>query len=73
MKIEATWAGFQFLFALGPVGILIGLVLWARRRRNPDEPARANTPAPPATDIEADTPAPVGASSANVGAAGQAH
>jgi hypothetical protein len=54
VKIEATWAGFQFLFALGPLGILIGLVLWARRRRNQGEPPREETSAPRAAS--ADTP-----------------
>jgi hypothetical protein len=73
VKSEAAWAGFQFLFALGPVGVLTGLVLWLRRRRNRDEPPQANTAAPPATDTEAETPAPVAARSANAAVNGQPH
>lgn len=68
VKIEATWAGFQFLLAVGPIGVLIGLVVWARRRRTRGEPARVDTATAPVTDAE--TTGPVAAASAKVPANG---
>ncbi|WAC93043.1 hypothetical protein [Mycobacterium sp. Aquia_213] len=59
LKVEATLAGAQFLLALGPVGVLIALVLWARRRRaQDDEPARGAAEAtPPAATTSANAAA----------------
>ncbi|MEE3065036.1 MAG: hypothetical protein VYA67_13950 [Actinomycetota bacterium] len=69
LKVEAAWAGTQFLLGLGPLGVLIALVLWARRRRNNNEPAQPDTRAPNATDaeVEADGNVPVTAASAAAG------
>jgi hypothetical protein len=59
IKFEATWAGIQFLFALGPVGVVIGTILWLRGRRKRSEAAQAHTAAPPETNgaTRASTPA----------------
>jgi hypothetical protein len=73
LKVEATLAGFQFLLALGPLGIAIGLVLWARRRRTHSGPARRDATVPPATTTEIDKAAQVPATSANPAANGHAH
>ncbi|CQD18749.1 hypothetical protein BN1232_04328 [Mycobacterium lentiflavum] len=71
LKVEAAWAGTQFLLGLGPLGVLIALVLWARRRRNNNEPAQPDTRAPNATDTEVEAEAegnvPVTAASAAAG------
>ena len=68
-----TLAGFQFLLALGPLGIAIGLVLWARRRRTRGDSAHVDTTAPPATDTHIEMTAPVAATSANAAGNGHAH
>ncbi|WAJ43854.1 hypothetical protein OK015_22175 [Mycobacterium sp. Aquia_216] len=73
MKVEATLAGFQFLLALGPLGIAIGLVLWVRRRRTHGDPPRVEIATPPATDVATDTTAPVATTSANAAGNGHAH
>jgi hypothetical protein len=71
MKIEATLAGAQFLLALGPIGIAIALVLWARRRRNSDERAPTDTAAPHTAHAQAT--APVAKTPVNAAANGHAH
>ncbi|WP_139830074.1 hypothetical protein [Mycobacterium triplex] len=73
LKIQAAWAGTQFLLALGPLGVLIVLVLWARRRRNSDEPAQTDTAAAPATNAGTEESVPVTANSAAAAAQGPAH
>lgn len=64
LKIEAAWAGTQFLVALGPLGVLIVLVWWARRRRNSDEPAQTDSATAPATTAGTAENVPVTANSA---------
>ncbi|GLE50958.1 hypothetical protein [Mycobacterium montefiorense] len=68
LKIEVAWAGLQLLIALGSIGALVGLVVWARRRRTRGEPARVDTAAAPAVDGERS--APVGVTSAKAAANG---
>jgi hypothetical protein len=66
VRIEAAWAGVQFLAALAALGAAVGLVVWARRRRNRGGHAQllAGAAPPPA---EATVPEP--AASANPAAA----
>ncbi|MEE6137813.1 hypothetical protein SKC41_15955 [Mycobacterium sp. 050128] len=75
LKVEAAWAGTQFLLGLGPLGVLIALVLWARRRRNSNGPAQSDQRAPHAmdTEVEAEANAPVTAASAHAAGNGLAH
>jgi hypothetical protein len=68
VKVEATWAGFQFLLALGPLGVLIGLVLWLRRRRHQDEPSPERAAA--STSTNSHPPAPQTPTPANTAANG---
>jgi hypothetical protein len=58
LRIEAAWVGAQFLLALGTLGVLVGVVLQARRRRTGGRPARVDTATAPAADAEAAGPAP---------------
>jgi hypothetical protein len=65
VRIEGALAGLQFLLALGPLGVLIGLALWARRRRTHGESQQVDTAPPPVADTETETPAEVATTSAN--------
>lgn len=67
MKFEAAWAGIQFLFALGPIGVVIGIILWVRGQRK--RAAQAHTTAPAATDAATEAPTPVTAGAAANGLA----
>ncbi|MEZ0352995.1 hypothetical protein [Mycobacterium sp. pR1184] len=67
MKFEATWAGIQFLFALGPIGLMIGIVLWVRGQRN--RAAQAHPGAPAGTEAATESPTPVAAGAAANGLA----
>ncbi|BBY25290.1 hypothetical protein [Mycobacterium stomatepiae] len=71
MKIEATLAGVQFLLALGPAGVAIALVWWARRRRNSGERAPTDESAPHIADAEAT--ATTAKTPVNAAANGHAH
>lgn len=67
MKFEATWAGIQFLFALGPIGVVIGIILWVRGQRK--RAAQAQTTAPAGSDAATAAPTPVTADAAANGMA----
>jgi hypothetical protein len=58
LRIEAAWVGAQFLLALGTIGVLVGVVLQARRRRTRGGSPREDTVTAPAADAEAAEPAP---------------
>jgi hypothetical protein len=71
MKFEATWAGIQFLFALGPIGVVIGTILWLRGRHKRGEAAQTATAAPLETNGAAHPPTPAaGRTPANAAANG---
>lgn len=67
IKFEATWAGIQFLFALGPIGVVIGIILWVRGQRK--RAAQAHPTAPAGTDAATEAPTPVTADAAANGLA----
>jgi hypothetical protein len=71
IKYEGIWAGVQTLFALGPIGVVVGSVLWIRGRHKRAEAAQTDTGAPPETNGAAHTPTPAAARTpANAGANG---
>ncbi|OBA63268.1 hypothetical protein A5647_05455 [Mycobacterium sp. 1100029.7] len=48
VRVEAAWAGAQFLFASAPVAVGLGLLWWARRRRNHSQRGQVDAAPPPA-------------------------